>query len=182
MGGKSSKKSKKEQSPNTITAETENTINLTNNVIIGHSKSDPNEEYSKLNFLGEGSFAAVYKAQNKLTGQIRAMKIIKKSSTCTAQDDQEIVNEINILRTMDHPNILKIFEFYSNKDSYSIVTELCSGGELFQEIIDKGPFNERYSAYVMYQIFSAINYCHNMNIVHRDLKPENILMVKREKN
>lgn len=183
MGGKSSKsKGKKEEVPNTITSQGESTINLTNNVIISHSKSDPNEEYNKLNFLGEGSFAAVYKVQNKLTGQVRAMKIIKKSATCTEEDDQEIVNEINILRTMDHPNILKIFEFYSNKESYSIVTELCSGGELFQEIIDKGPFNERYCAYVMYQIFSSINYCHNMNIVHRDLKPENILIVKREKN
>ena len=163
MGGKSSKdKNKKDQGVNSITCQQESTINLTNNVIIGHSKSDPNEDYTKLNFLGEGSFAAVYKVENKLTGQVRAMKIIKKSSTCTAEDDQEIINEINILRTMDHPNILKIFEFYSNKDSYSIVTELCSGGELFQEIIDKGPFNEKYSAYVMYQIFSAINYCHNI--------------------
>ena len=90
MGGKSSKKSKKEQSPNTITAETENTINLTNNVIIGHSKSDPNEEYSKLNFLGEGSFAAVYKVQNKLTGQIRAMKTVGDvlSAICRHDDMQ----------------------------------------------------------------------------------------------
>ena len=110
------------------------------------------------------------------------MKIINKSSTCSAEDDKEIFNEINILRTLDHPNILKIFEFYSNKESYSIVTELCSGGELFQEIVDKGPFNENYSAYVMYQILSAINYCHNMKIVHRDLKPENILIVERDKN
>ena len=138
MGGKSSKnKGKKEQAPNTITSQEESTINLTNNVIIGHSKSDPNEEYNKLNFLGEGSFAAVYKVQNKLTGQVRAMKIIKKSATCTEQDDQEIVNEINILRTMDHPNILKIFEFYSNKESYSIVTELCSGGNFSRKSLIK---------------------------------------------
>ena len=105
------------------------------------------------------------------------MKIINKNPSCSIEDDKEIFNEINILRTMDHPNILKIFEFYSNKESYSIVTELCSGGELFQEIIDKGPFNEKYCSYVMYQIFSAINYCHKMHILHRDLKPENILIV-----
>ena len=110
------------------------------------------------------------------------MKIINKSSTCSEADDKEIFNEINILRTLDHPNILKIFEFYSNKESYSIVTELCSGGELFNEIIDKGPFDEPYSAYVMFQILSAINYCHNMKIIHRDLKPENILIVDRDKN
>ena len=159
-----------------------NTINLTNDIIVSHSKADPGLDYKKLNFLGEGSFAAVYKVQNRITDSIRAMKIINKSSTCSEEDDKEIFNEINILRTLDHPNILKIFEFYSNKESYSLVTELCSGGELFQEIVEKGPFNEKYSAYVIYQILSAINYCHNMKIIHRDLKPENILIVDRDKN
>ena len=158
------------------------TINLTNEIIVSHSKANPSEDYKKLNFLGEGSFAAVYRVKNRLTDSIRAMKIINKSATCSEQDDKEIFNEINILRTLDHPNILKIFEFYSNKESYSIVTELCSGGELFQEIVDKGPFDESYSAYVMFQILSAINYCHNMKIIHRDLKPENILIVERDKN
>ena len=158
------------------------TINLTNDIIVSQSKADPGLDYKKLNFLGEGSFAAVYRVQNRITDAVRAMKVINKSSTCSAEDDKEIFNEINILRTMDHPNILKIFEFYSNRESYSIVTELCSGGELFQEIVDKGPFTETYSAYVMYQIFSAINYCHKMNIIHRDLKPENILIVDRDKN
>jgi len=191
MGGKSSKTLKNKdlkeigeranrEEPNTF--HYSNTINLTNEIIVSQSKADPSLDYKKLNFLGEGSFAAVYRVQNRITDSIRAMKIINKSASCSAEDDKEIFNEINILRTLDHPNILKIFEFYSNKESYSIVTELCSGGELFQEIVDKGPFNENYSAYVMFQILSAINYCHNMKIVHRDLKPENILIVDRDKN
>jgi calcium-dependent protein kinase len=191
MGGKNSKDNKNSdlkeigekanrEDPNSF--HYSNTINLTNEVIVSQSKADPSADYKKLNFLGEGSFASVYRVQNRITDSIRAMKIINKNSGVTAQDDQEIFNEINILRTLDHPNILKIFEFYSNKDSYSIVTELCTGGELFQEIIDRGPFNENYTAYVMFQIFSAINYCHNMHIVHRDLKPENILIVDRDKN
>ena len=53
---------------------------------------------------------------------------------------------------------------------------------IISRIVDKGPFNEAYSAYVMFQILSAINYCHNMKIIHRDLKPENILIVERDKN
>ena len=110
------------------------------------------------------------------------MKIIHKNKKIKNGDDLEIINEINILRTMDHPNILKIFEFYISKESYFIITELCSGGELFQEIIDNGPFDEKQTSYIMYQIFSAVNYCHKINIIHRDLKPENILIVKREKN
>jgi len=191
MGGKSSKSDKNKdlkeigekankENPNTF--HYSNTINLTNDVIVSQNKEDPNLDYKKLNFLGEGSFAAVYKVQNRITDNIRAMKVINKSSNCSEEDEKDFLNEINILRTLDHPNILKIFEFYSNKESYSIITELCSMGELFQEIIDKGPFTENYSAYVMFQILSAINYCHKMKIIHRDLKPENILIIERDKN
>ena len=190
MGGKSSKENNNsdfkkigekanKEDPNSF--HYSNTINLTNEIIVAQSKANPSLDYKKLNFLGEGSFASVYRVQNRITDSIRAMKIINKSANISEADDKEIFNEINILRTLDHPNILKIFEFYSNKESYSIVTELCSGGELFQEIVDKGPFNENYTAYVMFQVLSAINYCHNMKIVHRDLKPENILIVDRDK-
>ena len=190
MGSKSSKKQKNDElkkigeeanraSPSSFSTYTQ--VNLTNELLVGKSKADPEEDYKKLNFLGEGSFASVYKVQNKFTDVICAMKVINKAFSCTIEDENEILNEINILRTMDHPGILKIFEFYSSKQNYSIVTELCPGGELFQQIIDKGPFTERYSAYVMYQIFSAVNYCHKMHIVHRDLKPENILIVAKDR-
>ena len=161
---------------------TSNTINITNNIIVSQSKSDPGLDYKKKSFLGEGNFASVYLVQNRITESIRAMKTIKKSPNCTVEEEEEIINEINILRAMDHPNILKIFEFYSSKESYNIITEYCPGGELFNEITENGPFDEKYSAYVMYQILSAINYCHNMHIIHRDLKPENILIVDRNKN
>ena len=157
-------------------------INLTNDVIVSQSNKKPSDDYKRLNYLGEGSYATVYCVENRITGSKRAMKVISKGDNCNEEDDKEITNEINILRTLDHPNILKIFEFYSSKESYSIVTELCQGGELFQEIIDRGPFNENYSAYVMFQILSAINYCHKMKIIHRDLKPENILIIERDSN
>ena len=188
MGGRNSKnevfqligQQANEENPDSFVGATQ--INLTNNLIIGQSKSDPGIDYKKKNFLGEGAFASVYLVENRITESIRAMKIINKSAECTEQEEQEIINEINILRAMDHPNILKIFEFYSNKDSYSIITEYCSGGELFNEIKENGPFDEKYSAFVMYQIFSAINYCHSMKIMHRDLKPENILIMDRNRN
>ena len=159
MGSKSSKEKKNEDlkkigedankaSPSTFC--TYSTVNLTNELLVSDSKSDPEEDYKKLNFLGEGSFASVYKVQNKFTDEICAMKIINKKFTCTVEDEKDFLNEINILRTMDHPGVLKIFEFYSNKQNYCIVTELCKYDELFRLINEKGPFNEKYSAYVMY--------------------------------
>ena len=191
MGSKSSKKEKNDELkkigeyanksfPSTFS--TFSQINLTNDLIIGKFKTDPEEDYEKVNFLGEGSFASVYKVENRYTEVVCAMKVIRKNNSCTLEDENEILNEINILKTMDHPGILKLFEFYSNKQTYSIVTELCPGGELFQQILDKGPFKEKYTAFVMYQIFSAVNYCHQMHIIHRDLKPENILIVGKEKD
>ena len=163
-------------------------INLTNSMIITESE-DPNKDYKKLNCIGESEGSAVYRVQNNYTEEIRAMKIIKKSpenmdtiSDKEKKEEDEISNEIKVLRSLDHPNILKIFEFFSSKDSYTIVTEFCSGGDLFQEIIDKGPFKEKYCAFVLYQILSAINHCHANHIIHRDLKPENVLIVDKDKN
>ena len=187
MGGKSSKKQKDDELKKIGADANKNStsfccftpINVTNDLLVAKLKTNPDEDYRKLKFLGEGSFASVYEVQNRYTDVICAMKIILKSSN-SPEDDKEILNEINILRIMDHPSVLKIFEFYSNKKSYSIVTELCPGGELFQQIVDKGPFDEKYSAFIMYQLFSAINYCHKMHIVHRDLKPENILIVSKD--
>ena len=160
-------------------------INLTNSMIISES-TDPNKSYTKLNCLGESEGSEVYRVKHNLTEDIRAMKIIKKSTQERKGkkdgEDNEISDEIKILRTLDHPNILKIFEFYSSEDSYYIVTEFCPGGDLFQEIVDRGPFREKYCAFVLYQILSAINHCHTMKIIHRDLKPENILIVDKDKN
>ena len=188
MGGKSSKEKKNEElkkigqeanqsSPSTFVSYTP--IKVTNELIVTKSSSDSDKEYKKLKFLGEGSFASVYKVKNIYTNAECAMKIIKKKYSCSSTEEKDILNEINILRTMDHPNILKIFEFYSNQREYSIVTELCPMGELFDAIVDKGPFDEKHSAYILYQILSAVNYCHKMNIIHRDLKPENILIVDK---
>jgi calcium-dependent protein kinase len=178
MGNKSYKESLSLSSSSSST-KTDN-IHITSNTYVSRLNKDPSSDYTTLKTLGEGAFGKVFKVKHKVTGTTRAMKLIKKTSTVSTQDDMNIINEIEILKTLDHPNILKIFEFYVVKDSYYLLTELCHGGELFDEIISRGPFDEKQSAYLIYQILSAVNYCHNMNIVHRDLKPENIFIECRE--
>ncbi len=191
MGGENSKSNKRKElqlignkankdNPQQFLSST--IINLSNDIIVKKSKLNPENDYIKLNVLGEGAFGVVYKVKNKLTDYERAMKIINKNPSYNEKDDPEILNEVEILKTMDHPNILKIFEFYSNKQDYSIVTELCSGGDLNDEITKKAPLSEKYASFVMYQILSAINYCHKINIIHRDLKPENVLIFDRDSN
>lgn len=76
---------------------------------------------------------------------------------------------------MDHPNILKLYEWFEDEIHIYLVTEICTGGELFDVIIERKHFNEDDAAFIMKQLLSAITYCHSNKVAHRDLKPENIL-------
>ena len=163
-----------------------NKIIFNSDILISQVKTDPFKDYKEIKVLGQGSFAKVLLVKNNVTGLIRAMKIIKKkkilNSASPGSTDIEILNEINVLKQIDHPNIVKIFEFYNSEDAYYLITEYCEGGELFKIINEKKKLTEIQCAYVMYQILSAIKYCHKLKIMHRDLKPENILIYKHNKN
>ena len=159
----------------------DNSVKFDNDLLISEVKKDPFTDYEIIKTLGEGAFGQVHLVKNKITKSIREMKVIKKIDTIVENNDQEVLNEINVLKKIDHPNVIKIFEFYISKDSYYLITEYCSEGDLF-DLIKKVPLTEIQVAYVMYQIFSALNYCHKMKIIHRDLKPENILIAKNENN
>jgi len=137
-----------------------------------YKKGNITNDYSIASNLGSGSFGTVRKAVHKLTGQSRAIKILKKSE----QDENKLFLEVEILCRLAHPNIMQIYEFYDDNKNFYIVSEFCSGGELFDTISEKGALTEVEAAYMMKQILSAIFYSHENNIVHRDLKPENILL------
>jgi len=113
--------------------------------------------------LGSGSFGTVRVATHKATNQTRAIKIIKKAD----QDQEKFFLEVDILTKISHPNIMRIFEFYEDSKHFYIVSELCSGGELFEKISEKGQFTEKEAAQLMKQIISAIVYSHSNHIVHR---------------
>lgn len=89
----------------------------------------------------------------------RAVKILKKDQ----MDEKEKVRlnyEIDILRTLDHPNIVKLYEVFEDKTKMYLITELCEGGELFDEIIERGNFSEKDAATVIKQVLSSVSYCH----------------------
>ena len=157
-------------------------VTIDSKFLVGKGSSDPNQIYIRKKILGRGSFGTVYLVKHKDLTRYFAMKVIKKSSSKNNEEEKDLMNEIEILRKLDHPNILKITDFYSLKTEYNIITEYCQEGELFDEIKANAPFSEVMAAWYMNQILSAVCYCHSMNILHRDLKPENILIVKRQKN
>lgn len=125
--------------------------------------------------LGSGAFGEVRLCLHKDTQSQRAVKVLRKNLLDEKEMDM-LKNEIAILKDMDHPNIVKMFEFLEDEKRIYIVTEICKGGELFDEILNRSKFDEKDAGVVMRQLLSAINYCHKKNIVHRDLKPENMLL------
>ena len=135
--------------------------------------------YTLLEIIGSGSFGTVRKCQDKETGEIYAVKSILKSNV---DDVDTLSREIAILKEVQHPNIIQLIDVYEDTEYIHIVTELCTGGELYDMVLEKadsedGHVLEYDAALLIRDIVNAIEYCHNkMNIVHRDLKPENFLL------
>ena len=132
------------------------------------------DEYELKEKLGEGAYGSVYKVQQKYTNYLRAVKAIKKKLV----DSTEFYNELVVLKALDHPNIIKLFDCYQDKSYYYMVEEYCSGGDLFDYIQKEKFFTERKAGTIFNQLLSAVNHLHKKRIVHRDLKPENIVLIE----
>ena len=108
---------------------------ISHSLMVQNSTGDPFEIYDTLKVLGEGSFGKVFKVIHRKNGFIRAMKVINKKFAGVNEEKQsKLINEINIMKKLDHPNILKVYEYFNTEKKLYIVTELCTGGELFDRI------------------------------------------------
>merc|ERR1712100_626742 len=132
------------------------------------------EKYEVGEVLGRGAFSVVKKVTSKRSGRVYAVKIIDKKNV--GQDMNRLRIEIDILTKVKHPNIINLKEIMEDEDTLYIITELVTGGELFDKIVELGAYTEADAAKLVARMVSAIDYLHSMNIVHRDLKPENLLL------
>ena len=133
------------------------------------------EVYKVGKVLGSGAFGEVRQVTHRVTGQERAVKIFRKDLN-RLEDYFHINSEILILKQLDHPTVIKLFEFFEDDKRVYMVLEKCNGGELFTEIFNSKHLSEHNAAVICKQLFSVIAYLHEKNIAHRDLKPENILL------
>ncbi|KAJ6151293.1 hypothetical protein N7470_007887 [Penicillium chermesinum] len=148
--------------------------------------------------LGKGATGRVRLAKHAVTGQTAAIKIVSKKSAAMVQSesiaamDRNVSNfsgfstarqmpsgierEVVIMKLIEHPNVISLYDVWENRGELYLVLEYVEGGELFDYVSQKGPLHEQEAVRIFRQIIAGLGYCHRFNICHRDLKPENILL------
>jgi serine/threonine protein kinase len=132
-------------------------------------------KYSVGKELGHGAFSTVKASTLRSTGVVSAVKIIN-TKKISDLDMESLRMEIKILSELDHPHIIKLHEVYDESNEMYIVTELVSGGELFDRIVSKTYYTEKEARDLIKIFLETMNYLHQKGIVHRDIKPENLLL------
>ena len=168
---------------NTSIEESENTTQNENedDLIISKSsslQSDIRKLYKFKDFLGEGHFGSVRTAYRKKECCMRKLFAVKSISKkkLLAKDLDDLIREVDIISSLDHPCIIKFYETFHDSYYFHIITELCRGKDLHERVKSEGgKIKENNARIIIMKILNAINYCHSFDIVHRDLKPENII-------
>lgn len=141
--------------------------------LIPTSESNIRESYKfEKTTLGEGSYGFVRLARKLSTNKQFAVKIIPKRRI---KRPDVLTREVSMMKQVDHPHIVRLYETYEDSRYVYLVLELCEGGELFDKLIELGHFTEQQAALLFSQMMSAVAYLHSKHIAHRDLKPENFL-------
>ena len=149
-----------------------------NNLVMERHQS-PWQFYEELEEIGSGMYGVVKKVRLKTNPEIiRAMKIIPEENVLQGEG-ASLIDEIEILKNLEHPNIMKIYEsFVDSNNNYYIVSELCDQGHLLSKMEKLGKMDQIVVKYLMDQIFNAVAYLHSKNILHGDIKLENVLLNK----
>ena len=130
--------------------------------------------------IGSGAFGHVRLAVHQGSGQKRSLKTIYKKNLKSKEQSEKFFNELLMIKNLDHPNIIKLFEYYEDEENYYLVYEYLPGGELFDYILDHKSFSETTACHFIKQILSALFYLHSNGIVHCNMKPESLLLDKTE--
>ena len=150
------------------------------------NKVDIRECYRVGNLVNDGAYGQVRWCIHKETGTLRALKVIIRKEVEELEED--LIDEIQVLRCVDHPGIVKVFEFFSDRKRFFIISELYRGGDLYEYIktqkrlekTDGIVVDEQRAKDIIRQLLIIVRYLHSRKIVHRDIKPENIMFETKE--
>lgn len=133
------------------------------------------KNYKAIEKIGKGNFANVYLSQNLLTNKLYAIKAFQKESIKVQNKGMlSLQNEIQVMRMLNNKNVIKLEEVFETKNSYYMVLEMLSGGNLLDLIQNKN-LNNYHVVNILRGLISGVQYIHSLNIMHRDIKPENIM-------
>lgn len=137
---------------------------------------DRKNRYRMGRTLGAGTYGIVKEADCP-DGKVAVKIILKKN---VKGNDQMVYDELDMLQRLRHPHIVRFVDWFESRDKYYIITQLATGGELFDRICEKGKFTEKDASKTIKQVLEAVDYLHQNDVVHRDLKPENLLYLSRD--
>lgn len=135
-----------------------------------------NSVYKLGNGIGSGAYADVRRCEHRISGTVRAVKIYDRAHIKAAGEEAKLLHELEILRELDHPHIVRLYETFKEPELYYFVMEYCRGGELFSLIQSETRLTEDKASLIMHQILAVVSYIHEKGVIHRDLKPENIFL------
>jgi polo-like kinase 4 len=144
------------------------------------SLGDKIEDYDVGMLLGRGGFASVYRARDRRSGCLCALKVMNKNEIDRQSMTERVINEIKIHSVLDYPGVVKFHRYFEDDACVYMVLELCNGGNMYRYLKVHGPLTEKEAAGVIHQLIESLQYLHSKGIVHRDLKLSNILLHSRE--
>jgi len=136
-----------------------------------------NELYKLGDVLGSGAFSTVRTGYSLDSGITYAVKCVNRKKL-TDEDAAALLDEVGILRMLCHRNVIRLYDFIEEPDTYYLVMERMCGGELFDRVVAKAYYNEKEARDTCKVLLEAVSYCHANNVAHRDLKPENLLLLR----
>ncbi|KRG00793.1 mucin-5AC isoform X4 [Drosophila mojavensis] len=148
----------------------------TGNVKMNNHRKKLRQRFDIIKKLGQGTYGKVQLGINKETGQEVAIKTIKKCKIEAEADLVRIRREVQIMSSVQHPNIIHIYEVFENREKMVLVMEFAAGGELYDYLSERKVLSEEEARRIFRQVATAVYYCHKHKICHRDLKLENILL------
>ena len=138
--------------------------------------------YDMKSVLGTGGYAVVWSATHRATREEFAIKVMKATASSRPSDDEvsveEIKNEIEVMKKLEHPNVIHVEEYFVQSGKFYIVMSCLRGGELLDALLDLGNYNEEDAKTIARQLLDALAYMHVNNVTHRDLKLENLLLAR----